>query len=80
MRNGTVSRQSSIKADIKAKSFFVKLYRLEKRFFVSLQDLFIAGSETTSATLSTAILYMILHPEEQEKVQKEIDQVIGKVS
>ncbi|NXF36884.1 CP2DH protein, partial [Nyctibius bracteatus] len=41
-------------------------------------DLFIAGSETTSTTLRWAVLYMLLHPQIQSKVQAEIDKVIGR--
>ena len=40
-------------------------------------DLFGAGSETTSSILSFAVLYMIRFPQIQEKVQAEIDAVIG---
>ncbi|XP_064647300.1 cytochrome P450 2U1-like isoform X2 [Lineus longissimus] len=44
---------------------------------VVISDLFIAGSETTASTLRFAILFMILNPDIQEKVQAEIDEVIG---
>ena len=43
-----------------------------------LFDLFVAGSETTSTTLSWAVLYMLRHPEVQAKVQAELDKVVGK--
>ncbi|NXF85017.1 CP2DE protein, partial [Eubucco bourcierii] len=41
-------------------------------------DLFGAGTETTSTTLRWAVLYMLLHPEVQRKVQDDIDKVIGR--
>lgn len=40
-------------------------------------DLFFAGSETTSSTLSWAIIFLIRHPEVQQKVRAEVLQVIG---
>ncbi|XP_075701954.1 cytochrome P450 2A13-like [Rhinoderma darwinii] len=40
-------------------------------------ELFIAGTETTSNTLQFSLLLMIQYPEIQEKVQNEIDTVIG---
>lgn len=38
-------------------------------------DLFIAGSQTTSTTLEFAFLMMILHPDVQAKVQKQLDEM-----
>ncbi len=43
-----------------------------------LLDFFIAGSETTSTTLNWAMLYMILNPDIQERVQEELDRVTGR--
>ena len=40
-------------------------------------DLFGAGSETTSSILSFAILYLIRFPDIQEKLQAEIESVLG---
>ena len=44
---------------------------------VTLFDLFLAGSETTSTTLTWAALYMVRYPEVQRKVQEELDEVVG---
>lgn len=41
-------------------------------------DLFVAGTETTSTTLLWAFVYMMKYPEIQEKVQAEIDKVVGR--
>ncbi|XP_070410196.1 cytochrome P450 2J6 isoform X2 [Nothobranchius furzeri] len=40
-------------------------------------DLFLAGTETTATTLLWALVFLIQHPEIQEKVQTEIDTIIG---
>ncbi|GAB1288645.1 Cytochrome P450, family 2, subfamily j, polypeptide 13 [Apodemus speciosus] len=49
----------------------------EENLICSTLDLFLAGTETTSTTLRWALLYMALNPEVQQKVQAEIDRVIG---
>jgi len=48
-----------------------------KQVINSLGDIFTAGSETTSTTMSWLFLYMALHPDVQDKVYQEIDRVIG---
>ncbi|CAI5784534.1 cytochrome P450 2U1 [Podarcis lilfordi] len=50
----------------------------EDYLFFIIADLFIAGTDTTSNTLLWSLLYMSLHPQEQKKVQEEIDLVIGR--
>ncbi|XP_075943612.1 cytochrome P450 2J4-like [Anarhichas minor] len=40
-------------------------------------DLFVAGTETTTTTLHWGLLYMIYYPHIQERVQAEIDTVVG---
>ncbi|XP_066507984.1 cytochrome P450 2G1-like [Hoplias malabaricus] len=43
----------------------------------TVQNLFLAGTETTSTTIRYALMLLIRHPEIQEQMQKEIDTVIG---
>ncbi|XP_078496994.1 cytochrome P450 2D3-like isoform X2 [Lissotriton helveticus] len=45
---------------------------------LTINDLFGAGTETTSTTLRWGLLYMILYPDIQSQVHKEIDTVIGR--
>ncbi|KAJ0065308.1 hypothetical protein NL108_007016 [Boleophthalmus pectinirostris] len=49
----------------------------EKNLAYCAMDLFLAGTETTSTTLQWTMIYLIKYPEVQEKVQEEIDRVIG---
>ncbi|KAM3911018.1 cytochrome P450 2C23-like [Leptodactylus fuscus] len=41
-------------------------------------DMFLGGSETTAVTIHFGLLILIKHPEIQDKIHKEIDQVIGR--
>nr|AFP66952.1 cytochrome P450 [Perinereis nuntia] len=45
--------------------------------FQTIFDLYFAGAETTSTSLDWFILYMIIHPDIQKKIQQEIEQVVG---
>ncbi|XP_061269048.1 cytochrome P450 2J2-like isoform X2 [Bos javanicus] len=49
----------------------------DENLICSTLDLFLAGTETTSTTLRWGLLFMALNPEIQEKVQAEIDRVLG---
>jgi len=45
---------------------------LDEQMIITMLDLFLAGSETTSMVLMWAILFLTLNPECQEKLQLEI--------
>ncbi|XP_056588492.1 cytochrome P450 2J4-like isoform X2 [Triplophysa dalaica] len=49
----------------------------EENLIYCAVDLFAAGTETTSNTLNWGLLFIVKNPKVQEKVQSEIDQVIG---
>ncbi|VEN64074.1 unnamed protein product [Callosobruchus maculatus] len=50
----------------------------EQQLIITCMDMFMAGSETTSNTLSFCFLYLVLYPEVQKKAQEEIDRVLGR--
>ncbi|KFV79423.1 Cytochrome P450 2C23 [Struthio camelus australis] len=49
-----------------------------KNLITSSFDLLIAGTETTSTTIRYGLLLLLKYPKIQEKVQEEIDQVVGR--
>jgi cytochrome P450 family 2 subfamily U polypeptide 1 len=44
----------------------------------NLNLLFLAGTETSTTTLRWGLLFMMMHPDIQRKVQQEIDDVVGR--
>ncbi|KAL6467707.1 hypothetical protein MHYP_G00233840 [Metynnis hypsauchen] len=48
-----------------------------ENMIATVLNLFVAGTETTSTTIRYALMLLIRHPEIQERMQKEIDTVIG---
>lgn len=50
----------------------------EKQLVAICMDMFMAGSETTSKTLSFGFQYLLLYPNVQRKAQEEIDRVVGR--
>ncbi|XP_075044993.1 cytochrome P450 2J4-like isoform X2 [Mixophyes fleayi] len=49
----------------------------DENLFTSVSDLFIAGTETTSASLEWCLLYMMTYPDIQEKCREEINTIRG---
>ncbi|XP_027604453.2 cytochrome P450 2J2-like [Pipra filicauda] len=52
-------------------------YFHEENLLCSTLDLFLTGTETTATAIRWAVLYMATYPHIQEKVQLEIDTVLG---
>ena len=40
-------------------------------------DLFLAGAETTSTTLTWSLINLMQYPEKQKKIHDEIDNILG---
>ena len=49
----------------------------EKGLITICLDLFSAGGETTTSSIEFSLMYMVLYPEVQKKVQQELNTVIG---
>ncbi|XP_076083135.1 cytochrome P450 2H1-like [Mytilus galloprovincialis] len=49
----------------------------DESLFITIADLYIAGTDTTSVTLQWSMLYMIKYPDVQKKCRNQILEVIG---
>ncbi|CAG7719784.1 unnamed protein product [Allacma fusca] len=49
----------------------------EESLISTLYDLFLAGSDTTSASMTFALMWLTMYPEVQEKLRNELETVIG---
>ncbi|XP_038063977.1 cytochrome P450 2J6-like [Patiria miniata] len=62
----------------KSSSSAARSHLNDSNFVGTIRNLFIAGSETTATTLQWCLLYMMMFPEIQHRVQAEIDAVVGR--
>jgi len=56
----------------------VTTWSVDEQLMQICMDFFIAGAIPIGATLDFFVLMMLLHPEAQQKAQKEIDSVVGR--
>ncbi|CAG0882037.1 unnamed protein product [Darwinula stevensoni] len=50
----------------------------EFQLWANVSDLFFAGSESTTHCIRWCILFLLRHPDKQEILQSEVDQIVGK--
>lgn len=68
--------QSPMNIGIPAPHVLPFLFR-ERQLIAILSSLWMAGQETTTTTLAWALVFVILYPETQRKIQEELDRVVG---
>ena len=49
----------------------------EERFVGTIEDMFLAGYETTSTALRFIIAFLVKYPKYQEDIQRQLDEVVG---
>ena len=50
----------------------------EDHFVMTIEDMFLAGYETTSTTLRWLIAYLVKYPNYQDEIQCQLDEIVGK--
>ncbi|XP_022099770.1 cytochrome P450 2J6-like [Acanthaster planci] len=56
----------------------IKSHVTPYNMLLTVFELFVAGTETVSSTLRWALLYAMAYPEVQSKIQRELDEVVGR--
>lgn len=69
-------RKRALAENDTASSFFGQIGHLN--YVNSMFDLFLAGSETTSTSLNFTLLYLLHFPSIQAKLQRDLDEVVGR--
>ena len=66
------------KQETESESDGENVVRLSEDYFViTIEDMFLAGDETTSTTLKWVIAFLIGNPKYQEDIQRQLDEVTG---
>jgi hypothetical protein len=78
-QRGGITHYSVILCNVLSSRKIKNLYNSysENNLIATLSDMYFAGTDTTSSTLSWMILYMTKFPEIQKKFQDEIEAVTG---
>ena len=78
MANAVHSICHSFRGNNKSLTYIFKIiFSTDDQLLQTLRDFFVAGSDTTAATLRWAALFIVCNPGVQSKMRQEIERVVG---